>query len=99
MARIEIAPEVFGDLDRIFEHIARFDVGSAPSRVAEIIDAVQILSTSPLIGRPVRGGKRELIIGRGASGYLALYRYLPEIDMAFVLALRSQREAGYKHDV
>lgn len=39
---------------------------------------------------------RELIIGRGSRGYVALYRYVPEIDTVFVLAIRSQREAGYK---
>ena len=39
--------------------------------------------------------KRELVIGRGSRGYLALYRYVAEIDTVFVLALRSQRETGY----
>lgn len=96
MTRIEIAPEVFDDFDRIFDHIARFDVGSAPERIEEILAAVQILATSPLIGRPVRGGKRELVIGRGSRGYVALYRYAAPIDTVFLLALRSQRESGYK---
>jgi hypothetical protein len=39
---------------------------------------------------------RELVIGRDARGYVALYRYAPEIDTVFVLAIRSQREAGYR---
>ncbi len=39
--------------------------------------------------------KRELVIGRRSHGYVALYRYVPEIDTVFVLALRGQREAGY----
>lgn len=39
--------------------------------------------------------KRELVIGHGARGCLALYRYVAEIDTVFVLAVRSQREAGY----
>jgi toxin ParE1/3/4 len=47
------------------------------------------------MGRPVRHDLRELIVGRGAEGYLILYKYIPEIDTAFVLAVRSQREAGY----
>ena len=33
--------------------------------------------------------------GRGSRGYVALYRYVVELDIVFVLALRSQREAGY----
>jgi hypothetical protein len=49
-----------------------------------------------MIGRPVRGGKRELVIGHGSRGYVALYRYLPEIDVVLVLAVRSQREAGHR---
>jgi len=98
MARIEAAPAVFEDFERFFEHIAQFDVGSAPARIEEIMQAVQVLSTSPRIGRPVQGGKRELVIGRGSRGYVALYRYVPEIDTVFLLAVRSQRESGYKHE-
>ena len=96
MARIEFATEVFDDLDRIFDHIAQCDVGSAPERIQAIVQAVQLLETSPLIGRPVRGGKRELVVARGSRGYVALYRYVPEADTAFVLAVRSQHETGYK---
>lgn len=96
MSRIETAPEVLDDFDRFLEHIARFDVGSAPERIAEILLAVQILVNNPLMGRPVRGGKRELVIGRGSGGYVALYRFVPKIDTVFLLAVRSQREAGYK---
>ena len=49
-----------------------------------------------MIGRPVKGGKRELIIGRGARGYVALCRFVSSINMVFVLAIRSQREDGFK---
>lgn len=96
MTRIEIAPEVFDDFDRFFDHIAQFDTDSAPERIEEILAAVQVLATSPMIGRPVRGGKRELIIGRASRGYVALYRYIAPIDIVFILAMRSQRESGYK---
>jgi hypothetical protein len=37
----------------------------------------------------------SLIVGRASEGYLILYRYVPEIDTAFVLAVRGQRKAGY----
>ena len=63
---------------------------------AEIVEAIQVLLHSPLIGRKVRGGKRELVIGRASRGYVALYRHVSEIDVVFVLALRGQRESGYK---
>jgi hypothetical protein len=54
-----------------------------------------VLERNPFIGRPAEADKRDLVIGRGPRGYLALYRYVSEVDTVFVLALRSQREAGY----
>jgi plasmid stabilization system protein ParE len=54
-----------------------------------------VLETNPLIGRPAESGKRELVIGRRSHGYVALYRYVAEIDTVFVLAVRAQREAGF----
>ncbi|MGB4927401.1 MAG: type II toxin-antitoxin system RelE/ParE family toxin [Giesbergeria sp.] len=96
MTRIELAPEVFDDFDRFFDHIAQYDPGSAPERIGAIVDAIQILGHSPQIGRPVQGGKRELVIGRAARGYIALYHYIEAMDTVFVLAVRSQREVGFK---
>lgn len=96
MARVALAPEVADDIERIFDHLARQDPEAAPLRIAEIIDAISVLERNPLIGRPARRGKRELIVGRRSHGYVALYRYEPEADTVFVLALRSQREAGYR---
>ena len=96
MTRIELAPEVFDDFDRFFDHIAQYDPGSAPERIGAIVDAIQILGHSPQIGRPVQGGKRELVIGRASRGYVALYHYLEAMDTVFVLAVRSQRQAGFK---
>ncbi len=98
MARIELASEVFDDFDRFFDYLTRFEIGSAQERIVEILQAIQILATSPLIGRPAGGGKRELIIGHASRGYVALYRYVPDIDVAFVLGVRGQRESGYQRD-
>ena len=50
------------------------------------------------MGRPVKGGKRELVIGREERGYIALYRFVASIDTVFVLAIRIQHERGYKRD-
>lgn len=96
MTRIELAPEVFDDFDRFFEHIAQFDASSALQRIGDILEAIQILIHSPLIGWPVKGGKRELVIGRATRGYVVLYRYVAAIDAVFVLAVRAQREDGFK---
>ena len=95
MSRIELAPQVGDDFDRIFDHLADFDVADTHLRIREIIQAIAVLEQNPLIGRPLYDDKRELVIGRRARGYVALYRYIAEIDTVFVLALRGQREAGY----
>jgi plasmid stabilization system protein ParE len=95
MARIELAPEIQDDFDRILEHLAEHAVENAPGRIREIIEAIDVLHHNPIIGRPVSANMRELVIGRSARGYVALYRYIEQIDTVFVLAIRSQREAGY----
>lgn len=95
MARVELAPELMDDFDRILAYQAQHAVPDAPASILEIVQAFDVLVHNPLIGRPVLNGKRELIIGRDARGYIALYQYVDEIDTVFVLAVRSQREAGY----
>jgi len=40
MARIELAPEVFDDFDRFFDHMAEFEVEDAPQRIREILERV-----------------------------------------------------------
>lgn len=96
MSRVELAPEVLEDFDRIFEHFATYQDPKAAERIEEIMQAIDVLAVNPLIGRPAANGKRELVIGRKVSGFLALYQYIDVIDTVFVLAVRSQREAGYQ---
>lgn len=95
MAAIELAPEVGEDFQRILAHLNEFKVEKPEQRIEEIIEAIDILNNNPLIGRPADSGLRELVIGRRAHGYIALYRYISEMDTVFVLAIRSQNEAGY----
>ena len=62
-----------------------------------IINAVQILSLQPGIGRPgedMGPECRELPIDFGGSGYLALYRQSG--DQVIILALRHQLKEDYK---
>src|SRR4029450_6719487 len=96
MARIELVPEILADFDRIVDQLAQFDAQDVPGRTADIVEAIQILAHSPLIGRKVRGGKRDLVIGQGSRGYVALYRYVSNVDVVFILAIHGQRESGYK---
>jgi toxin ParE1/3/4 len=95
MARIELVPKIPDDFDRILDHFSEHAVEDAPGRIREIIQAIDVLQHNPLIGRPVSADTRELVIGRRARGYVAVYRYIERADTVFVLAIRSQREAGY----
>ena len=95
MSRIELAPQSGDDLDRILDHLIEHEAADAKSRVEDIMRAIDVLERNPLIGRLVRADLRELVIGRRAHGYVALYRYVSELDTVFVLAIRGQKEAGY----
>ena len=94
--RIALAPELADDIERILVPFTQHDIQDVQSRMSEIIEAISVLEHNPLIGRPIDDDKRELVIGRRLHGYVALYRYIEGVETVFVLALRSQREAGYR---
>lgn len=98
MARVESARVVIDDSDRVMRHRLANEASHAEQRVSEMLSAIDALALNPLIGRPVEGGKRELVIGRDTRGYVALYRYSAEFDIVFVLAVRAQRESGCFHE-
>jgi len=54
------------------------------------------LADHPEIGRRADALRRELIIARGTTGYVALYSFDPIGDVVRVLRIRHQREAGYR---
>lgn len=93
--RWTLSEEAQADLERLTD----FLVASAPDAALEtvdiILDGLCILASHPLVGRPLVHGLRKLVISRGRSGYLALYRYDPQADLALVLAVRHQRESDY----
>ena len=95
MAQVELAPELVEDFDRILAYQAQHQLVDGSARIMEIVHAIDVLAHNPLIGRLTANGKRELVIGRRGHGYVALYQYVEVIDTVFVLAARSQREAGY----
>ena len=99
MARVEFLPGVYEDLQRVIGHLEQYEAEHVQDRLRELVSASDVLTDNPLIGRPTRDELRELVIGRGARGYIALYRYVASMDTVFVLAIRAQREGGYAHDV
>ena len=95
MTRLVLATRLADDLDRIAAHLLDHEASDIEARLAEIIEALQVLTRHPLIGRKVKLGRRDLVIGRGARSYLALYAYGALDDVVIVAALRAQREAGF----
>lgn len=95
MARVEVTATAFADLERVHEFIATTDPDAARRQLASIRHAFTLLGDHPLLGRPAEYGHRELILSRGKYGYVAKYRYMPALDIVFILAVRHQREAGY----
>jgi plasmid stabilization system protein ParE len=96
MAQVTYADEAFTDFERIIEFLLETSPEAAAHALDGIRSAIVILEAHPLIGRRVDDQVRELVISRGATGYLALYRFDPAFDVVRILRMRHQREAGYR---
>jgi len=96
VAKIIYSDDALEDFERIIEFLIASSPDSAAATIGRIRQAIEILSDHPVLGRRVDGLRRELVISRGASGYLALYRFDEGRDLVRILRIRHQREAGYK---
>ncbi|MBA4260651.1 MAG: addiction module toxin RelE [Comamonadaceae bacterium] len=95
MTRWKLTEEASADLERLTDFLGASAPDAALETVDIILDGLHILGSHPLVGRPLAHGLRELVISRGRTGYLALYRYDAQADLALVLAVRHQRESNY----
>jgi plasmid stabilization system protein ParE len=95
VAAVVYSARALDHLERAFEFLAQHDPTVALNAAAAIQSAVATLAAHPLIGRRIEADIRELVISFGKSGYVALYRFLPHIDVVRVLAIRHQRELDY----
>ncbi len=95
MARVYLSEAAFADLGRLEDFLWRSGDPLASAILDFILDALQVLTHQPGIGRPVEDGLRELIIRRSNTGYLARYDHDEGADVVRVLRLRHQRESGY----
>lgn len=92
---IEFSSGALEDLERIFAFNEAFDPATALETISTIRQAIQFLEEHPYVGRLVRGSNRELVIGRGKTGFVALYHH-DEVDRRIrVLAVRHQRERRF----
>jgi plasmid stabilization system protein ParE len=98
VAALIYSRRALADLERLFEFLAEKDPGAAGKAIRAVREAVSILERHALIGRPVEHGLRELVISHGRTGYIGLYRHVLPDDVVLILALRHQREAGYRFE-
>ena len=96
MTELVYTAQALVDLEGLSDFLLEADPQAAQDTAVLIFEALEILVQHPEMGRKVHFGQRELVISRGRTGYLALYRFLPHLDRILVLALRHQRESGYK---
>ncbi len=94
MTGVFLSEAAFDDLIRLEEFLLASDDTMAGDLLDFILDALQVLTHQPGIGRPVEGGLRELIILRRRSGYLARYEFDDARDLILVARIRHQRESG-----
>jgi plasmid stabilization system protein ParE len=85
-------------IERALAAAARDSTTTAPVAAEAIRSGIDGLARHPLLGRRVHKDLRELVISHGATGYLALYRFVLPKDEVRVLALRRQREIGFIPD-
>jgi len=95
VAEVVVSRNADGDLDRLVTFLSDEEPAVALATYDLVRGALEVLRTYPSIGRPVDDVLRELVISRGSTGYLALYKYDARAGRVVVLALRHQREAGY----
>jgi plasmid stabilization system protein ParE len=91
------APRALADIERLVDLLLVQDEASSIETSTILIEAIAHLSRHPLVGRIVEHGLRELVISRGRTGYVALYRFDAERDQVIVLSIKHQRELDIDH--
>jgi plasmid stabilization system protein ParE len=92
VAVARFVPAALQDLQRLAAFLRDADSRAAGDTARLIFEALRVLEKYPLIGRAVHGDRRELVIYRGRTGYLAQYHYDAAADEVAILAVRHQRE-------
>jgi addiction module RelE/StbE family toxin len=95
MTQVYFTEQALSDLERIFKFLEQEAPEFAIAVGKEIVDGTSVLRRHPLIGRLAPHNLRELVISKGRSGYVALYRFLPAVERIDILATRHQRECGF----
>jgi plasmid stabilization system protein ParE len=96
VAEVVYSRHAFADLERLTDFLIKDAPQAAVTAIDVIRDGIEILERHPFVGRQCEEGLRELLISYGKSGYVALYGYEQRQDVVLVLAIRHQRETGYR---
>jgi plasmid stabilization system protein ParE len=99
-----MTPQAEDDLERLFEFlVVRSETLEELDHAQHVLHQLRSsikkrLAENPWAYRKARDGRRttrrELIVGLGSTGYVALYEILPGREVR-VLAIRHQREEDY----
>jgi plasmid stabilization system protein ParE len=99
--RVGFTEEARDDLKRLYGFLLQQAAGDwrqADNAMEAIRHGLALLETSPFACRRAAGGEallRELLIGFGAAGYVALFE-IEDAKSVTVLAVRHQREDDYR---
>lgn len=96
MARVVYSAQALDHLERAIEVQRTQDPRAAERAAHAIVSAIDHLSAHPLMGARIDGETRELVISHGESGFIALYRFVVPRGEVRVLAIRHQREIGFR---
>lgn len=94
MTTVYYSSRALTDIERLADFLLATEPHAATDTGTILMEAIAMLSKHPLVGRIVEQGLRELVISRGRSGYVALYRFDADTNQVYVLAVRHQRELG-----
>ena len=95
MAKVVHSAGALAALESALEQKLAERVDAAAAAAVALRSGFEYVATHPLVGRRIEGDLRELVISYGATGYIALYRFVVQRDEVRILALRHQREIGY----
>ena len=97
MPSVKFTPGALHDLKRVHDFLKSKNPAASEKAAKIIVQSVRILEQHPQIGKPrddMNPEYRELVIGFGHHGYVALYRL--DGDSVIVVAIRHQLEAGFE---
>ena len=93
MTKLEYSNAAMVDIERLVNFLMDVDLVAALDTFDIIDDGLHLLKRHPEIGRMVGAeGKRELVISRGNTGYIAIYAFDKLANIVVVLAVKHQRE-------